>query len=260
MKMIHFKIDAVCHCHNGKVRRNNEDNFYFSDIIMPEVHNGLDESIKSSSTLNQRVCFAVFDGMGGEELGERASFLAAQTLKDSIPMLKEPLLSPRVFWEDISTKMNKHVCEETVKLSRGRLGTTLAGLVFGPKEVYMCNIGDSRAYRLRDNELLQLSKDHTDFVWVHNKDGRHKESGLIQFLGVFPDELTLEPYIAKGELKKGDQYLICSDGLTDMLTGTEICAILKDHRNIQTCVDTLVGTALEKGGKDNITAILCRVR
>lgn len=75
-----------------------------------------------------------------------------------------------------------------------------------------------------------------------------------------PEEITLEPYIGKCKIKRGDQYLICSDGLTDMVSKTDICAILKSCASTKKAVETLLKTALENGGKDNVTVILCRVR
>ena len=78
-------------------------------------------------------------------------------------------------------------------------------------------------------------------------------------VGLGPEDFLLEPHIAKGELKHGDQYLLCSDGLTDMLTNFEIDEILSNTVSAEDCVQSLIDTALEKGGKDNVTAIVCRI-
>ena len=78
-------------------------------------------------------------------------------------------------------------------------------------------------------------------------------------MGIDPEELLVEPYIAKGDLMRGDQYLLCSDGVTDMLTNLEIFEILQTADTAEGCVQALVDAALEKGGKDNITAIVCRI-
>lgn len=253
-------IEAACGCDTGRIRRNNEDNFFFDGCISEEVHNGLAHPLYETLALTKPTCFAVFDGMGGEECGERASFLAAETLKTHLPIHLTPSVPLRPFWEQICQEMNEHICREAKILSCGRMGTTMVGLLFRGNEVYMCNIGDSRAFRLRDHELLQLSKDHT-FVAPPAYPGAPKwKPYLSQFMGIFPEELVLQPYISKGELRKGDQYLICSDGLTDMLTNIDICTILQEYSRADTCVDELIKCALEKGGRDNITAILCRVK
>ena len=114
--------------------------------------------------------------------------------------------------------------------------------------------GDSRAYRLREGEFLQLSKNHVDL-----REGE-KKGPLTQHLGIRPDDYLIEPYIAKGELRHGDQYLLCSDGLTDMLTNVEIDGIMSDTITATECAQRLVDAALEKGGRDNVTAIVCRIR
>lgn len=252
-------IEAACGCNTGRIRRNNEDNFYFNGFISDEVHNGLDHPLYETFNLTKPACFAVFDGMGGEEWGERASFRAAETLKTQLSVLLSPSAPPRHFWEQICQAMNAHICLEAKMLNCGRMGTTMVGLLFCDNEVYMCNVGDSRAFRLRDNELLQLSKDHTVMAPSAFPGTPKRKPYLSQFLGIFPDELILQSYISKGKLQKGDQYLICSDGLTDMLTNIEICAILMEHSRADACVEALIKSALEKGGKDNITATLCRI-
>lgn len=72
--------------------------------------------------------------------------------------------------------------------------------------------------------------------------------------------MILEPYVAKGELEDGDQYLLCSDGLTDMVSNVEICAIMKEAPDAGACVDRLIAAALEAGGRDNVTAISVRIK
>ena len=86
-----------------------------------------------------------------------------------------------------------------------------------------------------------------------------KKAPLIQYLGMDPEEILIEPFIAKGDLKKGDQYLLCSDGLTDMLTNFEIADIMLNSPDAATCAENLIRAALEHGGRDNITVIVCRI-
>ena len=71
--------------------------------------------------------------------------------------------------------------------------------------------------------------------------------------------MLLDPYIAKGEIRSGDRYLLCSDGLTDMLSNFEIADILSSHDDPQKCVQELIDAALKQGGRDNITVILCKI-
>ena len=102
---------------------------------------------------------------------------------------------------------------------------------------------------------MQISEDH-----VESRTGRaHRKAPLTQHLGIDPEDMLIEPYIAKGELKKGDMYLLCSDGLTDMLSNFEISCPMHDSKRVDECAGQLIQAALEKGGRDNITVIVCRI-
>ncbi|MBQ3009705.1 MAG: serine/threonine-protein phosphatase, partial [Oscillospiraceae bacterium] len=138
-------------------------------------------------------------------------------------------------------------------------GTTMVALYFASRYVYVCNLGDSRAYRLRGNEFMQISEDHVEKIERYDQNGKLRKAPLTQHLGIDPEELMIEPYIAKGEIVRGDYYLLCSDGLTDMLTNLEIYSIIKSYQRIDECVDALIKAALEKGGKDNVTVILVKI-
>lgn len=254
-----YLIDAACGCRTGRVRANNEDNFYFCGHMLEQEHGDLERLLSQKSPLDREMCYFVFDGMGGEEAGEAASFLCAQTIKQYWDGPTALAVSASQKLECLCQKMNERVCQEVQRLEYGRMGSTAVGLLFRPNEVYACNIGDSRAFRLRDNELLQLSIDDTDLILLPGMEPPKRKPRLSQHLGIFSDELTLEPHIAKGELRVGDQYLICSDGLTDMVTSIEICSIMKEEQPLGCCVNALIDRALERGGRDNITVILCRV-
>ena len=80
------RIAAACGCNTGKLRRNNEDNFFFEHRYLPQENDGLDGILSCETTLNHPVCFGIFDGMGGEALGEEASYLAAQTMDKHLKM------------------------------------------------------------------------------------------------------------------------------------------------------------------------------
>lgn len=252
-------IDAACGCCTGRICGNNEDNFYFCGELLEQENNGLDRPIQRRLSLDRERCFFVFDGMGGEEAGETASFLCAQTVRQHQDDLDNPEVPARLRLEALCRSMNKRVCQETETLDHGRMGSTAVGLLFRSDEVYACNIGDSRAFRLRDDELVQLSTDDTDLILLPGVETPRRKPRLSQHLGIFPNELTLEFHISKGKLQAGDQYLICSDGLTDMVSNIEICALLKKHRDAVGGVEALIDLAMAHGGRDNITVILCRV-
>ncbi len=249
-------IESACGCNPGRIRQNNEDNFYFSGRIMPQENMGLKTVYVQKMDTSDMPLFAVFDGMGGEASGEVASFISAETMVKGAEQMKKYLLSPRPFLEKLCADMNRAVCEESSKLTFGRMGSTVASILFWGDMAYACNIGDSRIYRFRDHELLQISTDHVENLPANSK---HK-AGLMQFLGMPEDEIRLEPSISKGELARGDKFLICSDGVTDMLSNIEICSIMKDHQSVKRIAEELIKQSMKNGGKDNITAIVCKVR
>lgn len=250
-----YIINAACMCNTGKKRKNNEDNFYFDGRCLEYNNTGLKHPVTMTKTLQREICVAVFDGMGGEEYGEIASFAAADNMKNGVHRLRDYVVPEKRLLKELCTKLNNAVVDEQKRMNVLRMGTTMVLLCFSHKSVYVCNLGDSRAYRLRDGEFLQVSKDHVE----ESETKTHKKAPLNQYLGIDPEVYIIEPYIAKGDLKSGDRYLLCSDGLTDMLTNIEIDAIMESTFDVEKCAEKLVDAALEKGGRDNITVIVCRV-
>ncbi len=252
-----FTIDAACACHPGKVRKKNEDNFYFDGKCLEVENRGLRHPVSFHRYIRPGLCLGVFDGMGGENFGEVASFTAAHTLQEEVGRLKLFFVPESQFLEETCLKMNAAVYAASQELKTYHMGSTMAMFCFARNQIYLCNLGDSRAFRLREHELLQISHDHVEVL--PEPVTRHRKPYLNQYLGIDPEELRIEPYIARGEIMRGDQYLLCSDGVTDMLTSLEIFGILQAADTAEDCVQSLVDAALEKGGKDNITAIICRI-
>ncbi len=250
-----YILEAACLCNTGKVRKNNEDNFYFDGRLLPVENDGLEEPITMKMPLGQRLCVAVFDGMGGENFGEIASFTAAERMRQEILSLTSGAVSERKALESMCGRLNAAVVAKQKELLTERMGSTLVSLLFSGAYVYACNLGDSRSYRLRDGDFLQLSEDHVE----HREGQASKKAPLTQHLGIDPENYLIEPHIAKGELKAGDSYLLCSDGLTDMLSNCEITQIMSRTDSAEDCARQLVRAALDKGGRDNITVIVCRI-
>ena len=248
-------LDAACFCSTGKVRKNNEDNLYFDGRILEAANDGLKHPVSMTRELRREVCVAVFDGMGGGNYGEMASFTAASCMQKNMLKLNEFFIPEREFLQRICQELNDAVTEKTEELKTEHMGSTMTALYFSHNYVYVCNLGDSRAYRLRNGEFLQLSADHVE---KRGEEPRRKQP-LTQYLGIPKDLLRIDPYIAKGELERGDQYLLCSDGLTDMLSNLEIDEVLTRGLPTEETVKALIDKALENGGKDNVTAILCRI-
>ena len=86
-----------------------------------------------------------------------------------------------------------------------------------------------------------------------------RKPGITQYLGISPDDMKLEPHIVKGNIRSGDIYMVCSDGITDMLSNVEIFSCLRNHISPKKSVQDLLQTAIHNGGRDNATAIVVRV-
>ncbi len=254
-----LRIESACNCNIGRVRVNNEDNFYFAGRILPVENKGLKASVSLEAPLSGEVVFGIFDGMGGEKFGEEASYAAAKTAVEKREELSGYVLPARDCLNSLLDAMNRAVCGRAEELKASRMGTTAVMMLFSGNYAYVANLGDSRAFRLRNGELLQLSVDHTDAAFLQGQGIAGRRPRLTQHLGIPPEEMVLEPYIAKGEIREGDRYLLCSDGLTDMLSNMEICALMNEAGSICSLTDKLVEAALEKGGRDNVTVIAVQV-
>lgn len=238
----------------GCVRENNED------MILLNGEFYRDESFETRFELDDLSRFAaiVADGMGGHAGGEFASELAAQAFDDFVQTLPDDLSSQQVI--DAAKQWTKTTHE--MILAKGRempqysgMGTTLTGLFSYQGMVFMINIGDSRLYRYRETVLKQISEDHS----MRNIVGQAQANLIYNSLGagdsVFADVVDITTRILPD-----DRFLVCSDGLTDMLSEEEIDAILDQNianaKANANAVDQLVDAAKAAGGKDNISVIL----
>jgi len=256
-----FYIECSAITYIGEVRNNNEDNYYV---------NGKFKSDSSVSTEgyfdnNQRdsYLYAVCDGMGGEKNGARASLIAVAALT------RYQSTDIRRTVRDYIHVTNHLICEEIEKNGGARSGTTLALLYIRDGRAISYNIGDSRIYFYRDGCLYLMSEDHTEaqrlvkMGIINDEDAKHHKSRntLTQHLGIFPDELVIEPYTSEEvELMRGDMFLICSDGLTEMVDDDEIAAILSHDDMDSTGMTRKLASAVQSyGAKDNATVIVVRV-
>ena len=246
-----YILEAACTCQTGKFRDCNEDNFFFDGRCLEEKNKGLRHPVSMTVRLRREVCLAVFDGIGGADFGETAAFVAAQGMHAAMDRLDSFFVPERHFLQQMTRQLNDLVSAKRQEMHTDHMGTTMAALLFSQNYVYVCNLGDSRAYRLRSGEFMQLSRDHAE-----RPDGE-KKGLLTQFVGM--DERAPEPYIAKGEIRSGDWYLICSDGLTDTLTNLEIDFILLRSSDPVDCARELTEAALKAGARDNVTAIVIRI-
>lgn len=249
-----YQIEYAYTCHIGKIRNNNEDNFWCCGEFMNAQNQGMSHIQSGCRKQSELPVMAVFDGMGGESCGEMAAFLATESCDLHYQEEKEHIRREgNKFLVDACERMNQAICDYGRENRIDSMGTTAAMLAFGEEFVYGCNLGDSRIYRSSSEKFCQISEDHTL--------GRHflGKAPLTQYLGMQEENLKLEPSVSVYPITEGDRYLICSDGITDMLSDGEIADIFTREIPIEETVQVLVERALKKGGRDNITVILCEV-
>ena len=252
-----YYVPYACVSHIGKKRKTNEDNFILEKVYMEEENQGSDGIL--TGTIEPDSCPAllgVFDGMGGEEHGETAAWLAAKH------MASFKLNSRDVDLERICRRVNRRLSQFAYDNSIISAGTTANLLLFERNALTGANLGDSRTYRITSSKMTQISVDDSA---PGMKGGK---GPLIQYLGASAEEIKVEPHIVDCPLEDGDVYLLCTDGLTDMVPENAIESIVRDHLNktktdvkpLEKAVQALLDEALNAGGRDNITIILSQVR
>jgi serine/threonine protein phosphatase PrpC len=222
---------------------------------------GLQRRANEDSLLARSPLFVVADGMGGAQAGEVASRIAVESYHGGLVDISRP--------ED-GLAENAHAANARIhELSQrsaehAGMGTTLTAIYVGEEEVAIAHVGDSRAYCLRDGELLRLTDDHS-LVDELIREGRltpeeaeeHPQRSIItRALG--PEE-TVEVDTRSFRARSGDVYLLCSDGLTSMVPEARLTEILLAHPGLHEAGEALIAEANRAGGRDNITVILLRL-
>ena len=222
---------------------------------------GRQRSANEDSLVLQPPFFAVADGMGGARAGEVASAIAAGAFDGA----SEAGEAAEAQLARILREANRRIYDLAVTdESRRGMGTTLTAAKVHGGEVSLGHVGDSRAYRMRDGELEQITRDHS-LVAELERSGQitpeaaehHPQRSIItRALGPEPD-VEVDTYTLSG--REGDLFLLCSDGLTSMISDDEVAAILRTSATLDAAADALITAANQSGGKDNITVVLFRL-
>lgn len=256
-------ITAYSQTHVGQVRRSNEDHFLVVDTINGKA-DALPE-IREFNSSKKGVILMVSDGMGGAAAGEIASRLAVETVMESMRLNKQQPASQ--FIEHLTEALHKansvivgHARNNPAMQGMGATAT-LAGIL--GDEVFIGQVGDSRAYLLRGNEIQQITKDQS-FVGQLVEAGRITEEEaethprrniILQALGS-QDELIVA--ITAAKICRGDYLLLCSDGMSAMVKKQEMASEIHASSDVKDACNRLVELANQRGGHDNITVILAR--
>jgi len=246
------RVKFVARSEIGHARENNEDKF---DFYEPD-----EEPLLAARGSVYLVC----DGMGGHNAGQIASELAAKQFLHAYYHLGGTAQEAA---RHAILQAHHYIAEMASKIpSRYGMGTTLTALILKQDEGILAHVGDSRCYRLREGAFEQLSRDHTlvahlaaQGILTPEQAKYHPQRNVIrQAVGVADPSEPLEPDIETFALQAGDLYLLCSDGLTDMVDDAEIEAIVREEPPTRAAW-RLVDRALANGGRDNITVVLVRI-
>ena len=242
----------ACISNTGCKRPHNEDNFLFFGQVMEREHQSLDEPLASFAPAEELVVAGVFDGMGGEQAGEAASYAAALRLSELLPTIEPDEESVLAAY----ASMQEAVRDERAVRRLSRIGSTAVTLVARGGTAAVANLGDSPAFLLSGSAFSELSIAHTDAELMREL-GLDRRPGLTQYLGMDESDAPIEPNIVSLELAPADRILLASDGLTDMVPPDAIALAMADAADPEELVARLCARALEAGGEDNITIIAC---
>ncbi len=254
--MLRGKINSFGSSDVGKVREHNEDTI------------GIDNDIG---------LLVLADGMGGYKAGEVASGIAVKTIMSlvkeayehqdmSAPDNESGLSRPSIVLRDAITRANK-IIYQTAKIQPQceGMGTTVVACLFRNNRISVAHVGDSRMYRLRANRYEQITLDHSllqelvdrGFYSQAEAQRASNKNYVTRALGV---ENTVDVEIHEYPVNKGDYYLLCSDGLSDMVEDEDIHLTINTFGdNLETIAKQLIQLSNDNGGRDNISVILAQV-
>ena len=245
-------LDISAASWTGRVRSQNEDMVLVDNRFIRE------NTYQTQIVLGRedRMMIAVADGMGGHNRGDVAS--------------NDTLRNLHYFFYDIPSCLNVNDFNEAMAgwlesinnyiASKGRadeqfkgMGTTLVGLAYYNNDFYSLNCGDSRLYRFRDHQLVQLTTDHS----LSNLVGNEKHTNVItNCIGGGSKSSFIDMVTMTNDIMSDDVYLLCTDGLTDMLSDKAISELLEGKAD----ADTLCSAAIEAGGIDNVSCCVISIK
>lgn len=236
--------------HTGNIRDTNQDSYFINENDNFPV-------------------FVVADGMGGHNGGEIASRITVDVIKNNTDIYYEKLIKGKLPIPGFIRK-TLELCNEEIynasnenKIYKGMGTTVTMGCIFEGK-LYIGHIGDSRAYIFRDNDIRQITKDHSLVAQLVNNGTiteeeavNHPQRNIItRALGTDADvKIDIYDY----DLFKDDIILLCTDGLTNMVNETEILHAINDSEDVQSICDTLINHANDNGGHDNSTVLIIKI-
>ncbi len=267
---LHAKSDI------GRVRRGNEDNYLLLDLAAARAWNRLDgdenpEDMRSFTLGEKGLVLVVSDGMGGALAGDVASKMAIEAVRDVLMgnNTEGPECEPDSSLVDClkhaTLQANRNIHYKSLEDSRcSGMGATLTGAAIKGDKLDLIQVGDSRAYVMRGEQIRLATKDQSlvqQLVDVGQISEEEAETHMFRnvILQALGAQTELTPATARIQIRQGDMVLLCSDGLSGKLRNEEIRQIVADSsQDLAAACAALVAAANERGGEDNITVVLAR--
>ena len=251
----------------GRTREHNEDAFLVAELATG--HSSLDERLESHVATDHGTLFMVADGMGGAAAGEIASAMAVETVLEELRTrwVSSDRTDPESFAAALkvatdvaNARIHRMAAEQPEYRGMGTTAT-IAGLL--GDTLYVAQVGDSRAYVVRDGKARQITKDQSlmqrliDAGEITEEEAEHSERRniILQALGPEPSVRT---EITHQQIRRGDALVLCSDGLSGLVRPDEIARIVSEERDLKVACKRLIDRANHNGGPDNITVVIAR--
>jgi serine/threonine protein phosphatase PrpC len=248
----------------GKVRTNNEDAFLvanLADAITPSQAVPKDATFEAAE---HALLLAVSDGMGGADAGEVASALVVESLRRAMSEA-----DGKVDWDEATKRAVERANHDVWSAARAPggkkgMGATVTAVCVQGDQAHIAEVGDSRAYLLRNARIRQMTRDQSFVQYLVDAGALKPEEAanypmknvVLQAMGQRPD---VQVALGRLELRRGDKLLLCSDGLSGKVESDEMLAKVQQARSLEEACHALVDLANERGGEDNITVVLARV-
>ena len=210
----------------------------------------------------------VCDGLGGENAGEVASYIAVNAadryIKDNLETVKDQQDAKELVINSVNTANNAVIQKAEAAKNLEGMSTTIVCLLVYNNMLHVANVGDSRAYAILNDKITQITKDHSvvqallDSGKISKEQAENHPNKNVILRAVGTEE-GIDVDLAVEERRAGDLWLICSDGLYDMVSNDRIAEILRSHP-IEQAADMLLQAALDGGGSDNISLVLVKDR
>jgi serine/threonine protein phosphatase PrpC len=246
-----MKLEIVAFTHTGLVRDHNEDTVAVGEWVRNEPMTA--PQTFSLDTAGTTVVL-VADGLGGHNAGEVASQFAAERIVQLIAQAKVGGPGIEAVLRQVNEEIFGRMADRPELLG---MGTTVAGFACAGEKAWMFHVGDSRGYRLRDGFLAQITVDDVREPAVGYDGGTVRKTGAItQALGGAARFVEILPHVEEIRVRPGAVLLLCSDGLSDMVTLDDMEASMGD--DLEATARSLFDRAMAGGGQDNISIVLAR--